>query len=129
MPYLRQKGMVIIMNDEQILELVVKTLDSKKGDNIKVIKISDISTIANYFVLAAGTSSTQVRALADETEYKLKQAGIVPKRVEGERGSNWIVLDYIDVVVHIFYKETREFYNLEHLWQDGEEIDTRKFLE
>ncbi|MCL1882065.1 MAG: ribosome silencing factor [Oscillospiraceae bacterium] len=117
------------MNDEQILELVVKTLDSKKGDNIKVIKISDISTIANYFVLAAGTSSTQVRALADETEYKLKQAGIVPKRVEGERGSNWIVLDYIDVVVHIFYKETREFYNLEHLWQDGEEIDTRKFLE
>jgi ribosome-associated protein len=116
------------MNDQQILQIAVKTLDAKKGEDIKVIKIADVSAIANYFVLATGSSSTQVKTLADETEQQLKKAGLMPKRTEGYRGSDWIVLDYIDVVIHVFYRETREFYDLERLWQDGEEIDTELFL-
>ena len=116
------------LTDQQILQTAVKTLDSKKGSDIKVIKISDVSSIANYFVLATGSSSTQVKTLADETEMKLKQEGVTPRRTEGYRGADWIVLDYIDVVIHVFYKETREFYDLERLWQDGEELDTEIFL-
>ena len=116
------------MTDIEIIKIAVKTLDEKKGSDLKVFKIADISTIANYFVLATGTSSTQVKTLADETEQKLKKAGITPRRTEGYRGADWIVLDYIDVVIHIFYKETREFYDLERIWQDGEEIDVSTFL-
>jgi ribosome-associated protein len=116
------------MTEQEILRIAVKTLDEKKGQNLKIIKISDVSTIANYFVLATGANSIQVKTLADETEQKLKNAGITPRRTEGFRGSDWIVLDYIDVVIHIFYKETREFYDLERLWQDGEEIDANLFL-
>jgi len=116
------------INDQKILQMAVKTLDEKKGSDIKVIKIDDISSIANYFVLATGTSSTQVKTLADETEMKLKQEGFLTRRSENYRGADWIVLDYIDVVIHIFYKETREFYDLERLWQDGEELDVGLFL-
>ncbi|MCL2633317.1 MAG: ribosome silencing factor [Oscillospiraceae bacterium] len=116
------------MTDNEILAVAVKTLDDKKGHDIKVIKIADISVIANYFVLATGTSSTQVKALADEVEHKLSLSGTAPRRTEGYNGADWIVLDYIDVIIHIFYKETREFYDLERLWQDGEEIDISVFL-
>ena len=116
------------MTDLEILQVAVKTLDEKKGQDLKVIKIADVSSIANYFVVATGISSTQVKTLADETEQKLKKAGVVPRRTENYRGADWVVLDYIDVVIHIFYKETREFYDLERLWQDGEEIDVDAFL-
>ena len=116
------------MTDQEMLQIAVKTLDEKKGHDLKVIKIADISSIANYFVLATGSSSTQVKTLADETEQKLKAAGATPRRTEGYRGADWIVLDYIDIVIHIFYKETREFYDLERLWQDGTEIDVEAFL-
>jgi ribosome-associated protein len=112
------------MQDKEILKIAVKTLDEKKGHDLKVIKIADVSSVANYFVLASGNSSTQVKTLADEVEQKLKASGAEPTRTEGYRGADWVVLDYIDVVVHIFYKDTREFYDLERLWQDGEEIDT-----
>jgi len=116
------------MNEQQILELVVKTLDAKKGEELKVIKIADVSSLANYFVLATGNSSTHVKSLADETEQVLKKAGVTPRRTEGYRGADWIVLDYIDVVVHVFYKETREFYDLERLWEEGESVDVQAFL-
>lgn len=116
------------MTDFEMLQIAVKTLDAKKGHDLKVIKISDVSSIANYFVLATGTSSSQVKTLADETEQKMKEAGAIPRRTENYRGADWVVLDYIDVVVHIFYKETREFYDLERLWQDGEEIALEKLL-
>ncbi|MCL1789510.1 MAG: ribosome silencing factor [Oscillospiraceae bacterium] len=117
------------MTDLEMLQIAVKTLDAKKGFDLKVIKIGDVSSIANYFVLATGASSSQVKTLADETEQKLKEAGATPRRTENYRGANWVVLDYIDVVIHIFYKETRDFYDLERLWQDGEEIDIKTFTE
>ena len=114
---------------DEKLKLIIKTLDAKKAEDIQAIKISDLTIIADYFIIANGMSSTQTRALADEVEFKMKQQGVEPLRVEGERGANWIIIDYGDVVVHVFYKETREHYNLERLWADGEHIDITQFLE
>lgn len=117
------------MTLDEKLKLIIKTLDTKKAEDIQAIKISDLTIIADYFVIANGMSSTQTRALADEVEFKMKKQGAEPLRVEGERGANWIIIDYGDVVVHVFYKETREHYNLERLWADGEHIDVSQFLD
>ncbi|GHV46854.1 ribosomal silencing factor RsfS [Clostridia bacterium] len=103
------------------IKIAADALDSKKARNIKVMKITDLTSIADYFVIAEGTSSTQVKALADEVEVKLEAAGQRPARTEGYNGANWIVLDYSDVIVHIFHEDTRRFYDLERLW-DGAEI-------
>ena len=116
------------MTDNEILKIAVKAIDSKRGENIRIIKIDELTVIADYFIIANGSSSTQVKALADEVEFKLSQAGLEPHRTEGYQGANWIVLDYIDVVIHIFHKETRDFYDLERLWQDGVEVDPQEFL-
>ena len=103
--------------------LAARALDSKKGHEIKMIKISDISSIADYFVIAAGTSNTQVKALADEVEFRLDQAGLSVSAIEGQRNDTWIILDYIDVVVHVFSDEARKYNSLERLWEDGKEVD------
>ncbi len=116
------------MTLDEKLDLIVKTLDSKKAEDIQVIKISDLTIIADYFIIANGMSTTQTRALADEVEFKMKQQGTEPLRIEGERNASWIIIDYGDVVVHVFYKETREHYNLERLWADGEHIDVTGYL-
>lgn len=111
------------MTSLETAKMAVKALDSKKALNIKVIKIQDISAIADYFVIATGTSSTHVKALADEVEAQLDESGISVSHVEGYRSNSWILLDYVDVVVHVFSDEAREYYDLERLWQDGEIID------
>ncbi|MGN0682739.1 MAG: ribosome silencing factor [Oscillospiraceae bacterium] len=111
------------MTDREELEIVVKALDSKKAEEISALKVGDLTILANYFVIASATSTTQVKALADEVEYQMQQKGITPKSVEGVQSRDWIVLDYIDVVVHVFHKEARDFYQLERLWADGEKID------
>ena len=111
------------MTSLETAKMAVKALDSKKALDIKVIKIKDISAIADYFVIATGTSSTHVKALADEVEAQLDEAGIRVSHVEGYRSNSWILLDYVDVVVHVFSDEAREYYDLERLWQDGEIID------
>ena len=116
------------MTDNEILSIAVKAIDSKRGENIRIIKINELTVIADYFIIANGSSSTQVKALADEVEFKLSEAGLEPRRTEGYQGANWIVLDYIDVVIHIFHKETRDFYDLERLWQDGVELSAQDFL-
>ncbi len=116
------------MTLDEKLDLIIKTLDAKKAEDIQAIKISDLTIIADYFIIANGTSTTQTRALADEVEFKMKQQGAEPLRIEGERNANWIIIDYGDVVVHVFYKETREHYNLERLWADGEHIDVSEYL-
>lgn len=104
------------------LSLIVKTLDDKKAMNIKVLKVGEVTVIADYFVIAEGTSNTHVRALADEVEYKLNEAGIAPRQIEG-KASGWILLDYHDIIVHVFTADQREYYNLEKLWADAEETD------
>ena len=116
------------MTQEELIASAVKILDSKKAEDIRVIKIGDLTILADYFIIADGMSSTQTKALADELEFRLKEMGREPKQVQGNNGSNWIILDYSDVVIHIFYKETRDFYNLERLWSDGEDIDISKYL-
>ena len=100
----------------------VRTLNYKKGLDISIIKIMDISSIADYFVIATGTSNTHVRSLADEVEFRLDEAGLSVSAVEGQRNDTWILLDYIDVVVHVFSEDAREYYDLERLWKDGEKI-------
>jgi len=116
------------MNSLEIVKTAVKAADSKKGSDIQVIGIRDLSVIADYFVLVTGESSTQVKALADEIEFKLKEAGEEPHHIEG-RQSGWICLDFATVVIHVFYKEQREYFKLERLWEDGEILDIQKFLE
>ncbi len=113
----------------QKLQCIISALDSKRADNIKAIGIKDLTIIADYFIIANGDSTTQTKALADEVEYQMKQKfGIDPGHTEGYGASNWIVLDYGDIVVHVFYTQTREHYNLERLWADGEEIDISPYI-
>lgn len=110
----------------QVLDMakeIVKILDKKLAKDISLIKIGDLTVLADYFVIATGTNSTQVKALADTVEFEMKQKGIAPRNIEGHNSNNWIILDYNSVVVHIFYKETREFYDLDRLWSDGTPVD------
>ena len=117
------------MNSYEQSILTAKAISSKKGLNIKLIEIGDISSLADYMVIATGTSSTHVKAIADEVEYQLDEAGISVSHIEGYRSNSWILLDYVDVIVHIFSDEAREFYDLERLWQDGKEIDISDIVE
>ena len=116
------------METKEKLEKIVRILDEKKAQDIQVIGITNLSIIADYFVIVTGTSTTQVKALADEVEFQLGQAGVEPRGVEGVRTANWIVLDYNDIVVHVFYRDTRAEYQLERLWADGEQVDISHLL-
>ncbi len=102
---------------------IANILDSKKSQDLAVIRVEDVTTLADYFVIVTGNSSTQVKAFADEVEFKLKQEGITPGHVEGHTTRSWIVLDYYSVIVHVFDPEAREYYDLERLWLDGERLD------
>ncbi|MGN0453999.1 MAG: ribosome silencing factor [Ruminococcus sp.] len=113
---------------EQAVE-TAKILSSKKGRDIKVIEISDVSVLADYMVIATGTSSTQVKALAEAVEEKLDEKGISVSHIEGYRSNSWILLDYVDVIVHVFSNEAREYYDLERLWEDGKEIDLSSVID
>ena len=104
----------------ELAEKIAEILDNKKGKDVKVIKVGDKTIIADYFVLANGNSSTQVRALIDEVEYQMGRRGIDPARIEGGDGNSWRVLDYSSVIVHVFDREAREFYNLDKLYTDFE---------
>ncbi|MFT3951548.1 MAG: ribosome silencing factor [Oscillospiraceae bacterium] len=116
------------MTQQDTLKTIIRSLDAKKAEDIQLIRVHDLTILADYFVIANGTSSTQTKALADEVEFRLKEQGITPTRTEGYAGATWIILDYADIVVHIFYKETRSYYNLERLWSDGEQIPAGDFL-
>lgn len=116
------------MTQNEMLKKIIKTLDSKKAEEIKAIKITDLTILADYFIIANGTSTTHTKTLAEEVEYQLSQEGIEPNRTEGYNGSNWVILDYGDIVVHVFYKETRDYYQLERLWADGEMMDIGAYL-
>lgn len=116
------------MNPEALVKEIVKTLDSKQGQDITAIKISDLTTLGDYFVVVSGNSNTQVKALAEEVEDVLARQGIEPKRVEGASSALWILLDYRDVIVHVFYKETRDFYGIERLWSDAPRMDLSGIL-
>lgn len=113
------------MTSFELAKKAALLLDNKKAERINVIKIEDISSLADYFVIATGISSTHVHALADELEVKLKAEGAAPQNVEGYRSNSWILLDYSNVVVHIFTQEARDFYDLDRLWADGIRVEFR----
>lgn len=104
--------------ENELLQKIVKILDSKKGIDIKYMEIKDVTTITDYFVIASGTSSTHIKSLADNVEYELKKDGIYPNKIEGYETGTWILMDYGDVVVHIFTEQERENYKIEELWED-----------
>ena len=112
-----------MLPSRELAEIAVKALDSKKGKEIRLIRIDMITTLAEYFVICTGTSNTQINALCDAVEKELTEKGEEPLHREGYRGGTWVLLDYGCVVVHVFNDEARKFYSLEHLWADGEEVD------
>ena len=114
--------------EKQMAQLVCRALDEKKGRDIKVIDIHDVSVIADYFVIASGSNQNQVQAMVDNEEEQLGRAGFEPKQVEGVRNSSWILMDYGDVIVHVFDEENRLFYDLERIWRDGKTLDMEEFL-
>ena len=102
----------------ELAEAAAEVLDSKKGRDIKVICVEGKTEIADYFVLCTGNSSTQIKALSGEVEYRIGQRGVEPDRVEGRDNNSWLLVDYGNVIVHIFSRESREFYNLDKLYAD-----------
>ena len=102
--------------ENALLSKILQVLEDKKAINVSTMEIKDVTTIADYFVIASGTSSTHIKALADNLEEELKENGIYPNKIEGYETGTWILLDYADVVVHIFTEQERQKYNIEELW-------------
>ena len=110
------------MDRIELMKNIVATLDNKKATDIKSLEITELTAVADYFVIATGTSGTHIRALADEVQDSLTKQGVEPKSVEG-KSTGWILLDYGTTVVHVFTPDQRELYSLEHLWGDAKEVD------
>ena len=108
-------------HSKETAKLAVHALEEKKAKDIRIIDISDVTVLADYFIIASGNNRNQVQAMADEVEEALYKAGMEPKQVEGYQTANWILLDYQDIIIHIFDEENRLFYDLERIWRDGHE--------
>ena len=117
------------MDSKEIMALAVEYADNKKAEDIKVLDIRDLTTMADYFVICHGNSNPQMKAIAEEIEDKLKEKGLYPGGREGMDSAYWILMDYSDVIVHIFNKESRDFYGIEHLWADAKVINTEELLQ
>lgn len=112
-----------INHSKTMAKLAIEALEDKKAEDIRVIDISEISVVADYFIIAGGSNRSQIQALADNVQEALGRAGFEMKQVEGYNTANWILMDFNDVIIHIFDKENRLFYNLERIWRDGKTID------
>lgn len=110
---------MIIIIPEEFAEKIKGWIEDKNGFDIEVINVTEMTSIANYFVIASGNSERQVKAIADNIEFEAKALEIYPKGIEGQREGRWILLDYFDVIIHIFHAEERGFYSLEKLWKDS----------
>lgn len=108
---------------KEMVKIAYHALNEKKAEDIKIIEIGTISILADYFIIAHGNSPAQVDAMVDAVQEELAKAGYETKRIEGVKSSGWILMDYGDIVIHIFSKEDRLFYDLERIWRDGKEID------
>lgn len=115
-------------NITNIVQTAAQTLYNKKGKDIRILKVDDVTVMADYFVICSGSSNTQLKALAGEVEFKLSEQGIEPLHIEGYGSSDWVLLDYGSVIVHVFYRDTRDYYNLERLWADGTEVPLDQFV-
>ena len=121
--------MSTVSTEKMMAQIACKAIDDKKGQDIKVIDIHNVSVIADYFVIASGTNPNQVQAIVDNVEEQLGRAGFEAKQIEGNSNSSWILMDYGDVIVHVFDEENRLFYDLERIWGDGKVLEMDEFLE
>ena len=110
------------------LKTIVKVLDEKLAEDIVVIDMSIDSPICDYFVIASASNQNQVQAMVDNVDETLGRAGFEAKQIEGTRNSSWVLMDYGDMIVHVFDEENRLFYDLERIWRDGKELDVSEFL-
>jgi ribosome-associated protein len=118
----------VTLNTEKLALKIAEILDDKKAQDIDVLNIKNVSLLADYFIICTGNSTTQVKALADAVEEKLIEIQYYPIHKEGYASAQWILLDYGEVVVHIFYHESRSFYNLERLWSDAPRLDIESII-
>ena len=107
---------------KEMARLAYQAMEDKKARDIRIIDISEISVLADYFLIASGSNKNQVQAMVDNVQEELHKAGFVPKQVEGYNSANWILLDYGDIIIHVFDEENRLFYDLERIWRDGSVI-------
>lgn len=107
--------------------IALRALEDKKAEDIRIIDISTVSVLADYFIIANGSNRSQIQALADSVEEKLGKAGTPVKQIEGYASANWVLLDFGDIIVHIFDKENRLFYDLERIWRDGALVELTEF--
>lgn len=114
-------------NSKKMTTLAIKALEDKKGNDIRVIDIQDVSIIADYFIIASGSNRNQVQTMADNVEEVLGRSGYEPRQLEGYGTATWILMDYNDIIVHIFSEEDRLFYDLERIWRDGKNVDIDQF--
>ncbi len=110
------------MNAKEMATCAVRALEEKKAVDVKVIDIEKISTLADYFIIASGSNRNQVQAMSEAVEEALGKEGVEPKSIEGYRNANWILMDYGDIVLHLFDQENRLFYDIERIWRDGAEV-------
>ena len=108
---------------KEMVKVIVDALNDKKAEDIRIIDISNVSVISDYFVIANGSNPNQIQALVDNIEEKMSKAGYTEPRVEGYNSASWILLDYEDVIVHVFSRDDRQFYNLEKVWSDGISVE------
>jgi len=113
----------------EISKIVIETLDGKKAKDIKLLRTTDVTTLADYFIICTATSSTHLKTLSDEVDEVLKEKGEAVLRREGHRRGDWVLLDFACVVVHIFLQEARDFYTLERIWSDAEDVDISEFIQ
>lgn len=114
-------------NTKNFAILALEALEDKKAEDISIIDISEVSVIADYFIIAAGKNKNQIQALSDAVDEKLGRAGLPLRQIEGYNNANWILLDFGDIIVHVFDKENRLFYDLERIWRDGKQMDLESF--
>ena len=114
-------------NSKKMTTLAIKALEDKKGNYSRVIDIQDVSIIADYFIIASGSNRNQVQTMADNVEEVLGRSGYEPRQLEGYGTATWILMDYNDIIVHIFSEEDRLFYDLERIWRDGKNVDLDQF--
>lgn len=113
-----------MLDAKELTKLAVKALEEKKGEDIRIIDIRNVSILADYFIIADGNNANQVQAMADNVEEELTKAGHECRQIEGYNTASWILMDYGDIIVHVFSREDRLFYDLERIWRDGKQIES-----
>ena len=113
---------------KEMTKLTINALEDKKAEDIRIIDISEVSVMADYFIIASGSNTSQLQAMVDNVEETLGRAGYPVKQVEGYNSANWILMDFGDIIVHVFDKENRLLYNLERIWRDGKTIEKEDLM-